>query len=437
MIGANCLLFIWSLYESHLVVAKFTFGVLFIFQLFMLIHFIQRTNRKLTRFLELIRSEGLMERFSEVEKEVSHKKLNEIYNEVLKLISDSKLDKESEHQYFQYTLQAIGTSLISINENGKIDIFNHAASELLQIDPPANLKELENEIPEFAEFITRIKNNEQKLLKLKLGAVELQLSVRCSEFIVRDEKLKLISFQNISPELESEMIETWQKLIKVLRHEVMNSITPIKSLTSTLIRLLSKDGDPKKAGQINDDTIRQACEGLQAIDKRNKGMLRFIESYRTLTKIPTPVMNIFRVRDMMESLKVLLSSELNAGKISIDFDIEPRNLTLYGDEKLLTQCMINLIKNSIDAMQSTREPRIAIQAYSGSNQRYITVKDKGKGIPEASMESIFIPFYTEKEGGTGIGLSLCQQIIHLHKGSISVISKPGIETIFTIILPDH
>ena len=432
-IGITSLVFSWSMTQDYLIIAKFTFGALFILQIFLLIDYIKSSNRRFFRFMELIKNQGLMERFEELNVKDSNEKLNQIYNEIIQLIADAKLEKEGEHLYFLQTLEIIGTSIISIDENGKIDLINKAARELLKVENVRSLSQLKVVYPEFVEQLNRLKNNEQTLYKLQVESDVLMLNITCSQFKNQDKNLRLYSFQNISLELENEELDAWQKLIKVLRHEIMNSITPIHSLTNTVIRLLSDNNKVKTFDQISPETIEKALEGLNAIDKRNQGLLKFVESYRNLTKIPNPVFEKVTVAALFDNINILFSNELRSKNIKFISSIKSDQLIITVDEKLITQVLINLIKNSIEAMPEIANPQIKMEAsILNKGEVLIKITDNGIGILKEDIDKIFVPFYTTKEMGSGIGLSLSRQIIRMNKGSISVHSIPGKETTFSL-----
>ncbi|PKP34697.1 MAG: ATP-binding protein [Bacteroidetes bacterium HGW-Bacteroidetes-17] len=433
LIGLTSILFSWSLYQEHLQIARFTFLGLFILQIFMLINYIKNSNRRFARFMELIKNQGLMERFEQINAGDSNEKLNQLYNEIIQLIANSKLEKEGEHLYFLQTLEIIGTSIISVDEHGKIDLINKAARELLNIENIRTINQLRELYPDFVAHMDNLKNNEQSLFKLKVGSEMLMLNISCSCFKNQDKNLRLYSFQNISTELDNEELDAWQKLIKVMRHEIMNSITPIHSLTNTIIRLLSDNKKAKTIDQLSSETIEKALEGLNAIDKRNQGLLKFVESYRNLTKIPLPVFEKVEVSALFDSINILFSEELKSKGIKLISIISTTELILTVDEKLITQVLINLIKNSIDALSGIDNGQIIIEAFrTDKNEVLIQIKDNGIGISKDEIDKIYIPFYTTKENGSGIGLSLSRQIVRMNKGSISVQSIPGKETIFSL-----
>jgi len=213
----------------------------------------------------------------------------------------------------------------------------------------------------------------------------------------------------------------------------MNSITPIHSLTNTIIRLLSDNKKAKAIDQLSSETIEKALEGLNAIDKRNQGLLKFVESYRNLTKIPLPVFEKVEVSALFDSINILFSEELKSKGIKLISTISTTELILTVDEKLITQVLINLIKNSIDALSEIDKGQILMDAtHTDKYEVLIQIKDNGIGISKDEIDKIFVPFYTTKEMGSGIGLSLSRQIVRMNKGSISVQSVPGKETIFSL-----
>jgi nitrogen fixation/metabolism regulation signal transduction histidine kinase len=259
----------------------------------------------------------------------------------------------------------------------------------------------------------------------------LKLSVRKAVFKIQDNTINLVSLQNIRTELEEEEIEVWKKLISVLTHEIMNSVTPIKSLTGTVIKMYEKSriSEVSKEPENSDDILL----ALNTIQKRSNGLLSFVDTYRNLTKIPRPVFCEIELRSLLHEITILMDNELKSADIVISTEVNPENLKLTGDEKLITQVLINLVKNSIDSVNNKTNRNIQIKAsQSPSSDIIIQVVDNGTGISADQIDKVFIPFFTTKEKGSGIGLSLSRQIMKLHGGTISVFSKPGEETVFSL-----
>jgi signal transduction histidine kinase len=214
--------------------------------------------------------------------------------------------------------------------------------------------------------------------------------------------------------------EAWQKLIRVMTHEIMNSVAPIISLSETIAEQVNED--------LDEERYHEVMAAMQSIHRRSKWLLEFVENYRQLTRIPTPVMRYFPVSEVFKDIKNLFVKET----IPVSFYARPADIRLYADRSLIEQVLINLLKNAIDACRNTDAPLISVYAFSDKGKSVITVTDNGRGIVPDALDRIFVPFFTTKQGGSGIGLSLCRQIINRHNGTISVISEPDVKTVFTI-----
>jgi len=245
----------------------------------------------------------------------------------------------------------------------------------------------------------------------------------------------LVSFQDIHPELEQKEIESWQKLIRVLTHEIMNSITPISSLASTVSSMLNeyKDSNPEITADEKEG-LKDIIHAISTIESRSKGLLNFVEIYRNLTRIPKPNFRYFSVRETFDRSLELLQPKISEYNIHIKIKIFPQDLKILADPDLIDQVVINLLLNAVDAIKEVPDPQITIVASTNLNNRTtIEFADNGKGIKQDILDKIFMPFFTSKKTGSGIGLSLSRQIMQMHKGSISVRSKPDEGALFTLV----
>jgi len=246
----------------------------------------------------------------------------------------------------------------------------------------------------------------------------------------------MATIKDIQNELEENEMESWQKLIRVLTHEIMNSITPIASITQTLNYMI-KDVRSTYTNAFQDEGETEAIEeielAIETIHKRSVGLLHFVESYRDLTRIPTPRFTIFPIRQLFDNLKGLMKEEMNQRNILCIATVTPDHLELSADEQLIEQVLINLLKNAIQALEKTEPPRIEIKAFTDSNGKIIIqMSDNGQGILPEVLDKIFVPFFTTKPKGSGIGLSLSRQILRLHGGTLTAHSEPDVETVFTL-----
>jgi signal transduction histidine kinase len=275
---------------------------------------------------------------------------------------------------------------------------------------------------------------DKTLVKIFLEDEFLQLAVAATEFRMRGEDYTLVSLQNISSELDEKEIESWQKLIRVLTHEITNSITPISSLASTVREiLLDEKDDFIQLRKLDEDDIESIEGAITTIQGRSQGLLNFVEVYRNLTRIPKPNFRYFRIQEIFDRSRQLLKPKMDELGIDCGVRVFPPDLMITADPDLLDQVVINLMLNAIDAVKNTDKPQISILAtLNQSNRIVIDIQDNGYGIKPDILDKIFMPFFTSKKNGSGIGLSLSRQIMHLHKGSITVKSKPGEGTVFTL-----
>ena len=421
--------FLWTLIQHNLIITKFTTGLIWLLQIILLIYYLTRTNRSLDNFLKSVKYLDPSRGISEGDK--SFDLLNLTYNEIIDSIQKVKIEKEAEHHYFQYTIEHIGIGLISFNESGDIELFNSAARDLSGIKFIRNIRDLDKSIPGISELMFSLKQGHSKMFKVVSGDEIMKLSIRKTVFKIQAKTVNLVSLQNIRTELEEEEIEVWKKLISVLTHEIMNSVSPIKSLTSTVIKMFEKSSiSTGLETSANNEDILLA---LKTIQKRSKGLISFVEIYRNLTKIPLPVFNEIELKNLLDEIIILMKSQMKSSGIYCSADVIPENLRLVADEKLITQVMINLIKNSVESLNNKKDGKIQIKAFlSPQSETIIQVIDNGAGIPADFIDKVFIPFFTTKENGSGIGLSLTRQIMKLHGGTIEVSSKPGFDTVFSL-----
>jgi len=356
-------------------------------------------------------------------------------NDVIKEFQKIRDEKEEQYFFLQNVIQHIGISMIAYHKDGKIEMYNNASKRLFRKSSLRNISDLEDSSKELVECLRDLKTGERALIKLNEADDILQLSIYAKEFKIKEQMLTLVSIQNIQNELEEQEMEAWQKLIRVLTHEIMNSITPIVSLTST-VNMMIDETKVDKSDQFSPElaeTFDDIETALKTINKRSTGLLHFVETYRNLTRIPKPNFTIFKIKDFFGRLENLLDDDLKKGNVKFTSSVETDGLELTADEELMEQVFINLIKNSIQALVETGAPKIELRSYmSDRGSVILQIEDNGQGIMQEVLDKIFIPFFTTKPAGSGIGLSLSRQIVRLHGGTISARSIPGEKTTFTM-----
>lgn len=411
-------------------------GLLVVFQVFSMFHYVDRTNRVLNNFLESIRYSDFTRTFEVEGLDSSFDRLKQSFNEVIKDFQAVRAEKEENFRYLHTVIQHIGIALIAFQKDGSIELINNATKKLFQIRQLGNVKDLNAFSPELVSKLMNIRHGENSLLKINVVDDILQLAIYATEFTIHNRTITLVSIKNIQQELEEKEMESWQKLIQVLTHEIMNSIAPISSLSATISGVLRDLGQSlKEKGVIDDEaeTIDDIEQSLQTIYKRADGLMHFVNTYRDLTKIPTPMFSIFSVRSLLDGVKSFMEEEAASKGARIEIMVEPASLELSADEKLIEQVIINLVKNAIQALDNRPDPTIRLLGFLNKRGRItIQVIDNGQGIMPNVVDKIFVPFFTTKAQGSGIGLSLSRQILRLHGGTISVWSVPDKETQFTL-----
>lgn len=325
----------------------------------------------------------------------------------------------------------VGIGLLVFKEDGKIEIFNSAARKLLKINQADHLDDL-NEVSETLVLVfKKLKTGGRELIQLKIGEEIVQLSVYAIELTLRGENVKLISIQNIQSELEEKEMEAWQNLVRVLTHEIMNSVTPISSLAGIVEEELRHSLQQQENEPLTKEQLQDVHLSLQTITKRSEGLIQFVKEFRSLSSIPKPRPAQFNVRTLLEEIAMLHKKELGEKNIHLNIQIYPEDLTITADRNMIEQVLINLVKNAIQAFEDQEDKTIELKALL--NEKFkpvISIKDNGTGIDPEALEKIFIPFFTTKKTGSGIGLSLSRQIMRQHQGTLTVKSTPGKGTEF-------
>jgi two-component system nitrogen regulation sensor histidine kinase NtrY len=405
--------------------------VIIIVQLVEIFRFVSQTNRKLTRFLESVKYSDFISGFSSDHKlGKSFKDLNIAFNEVLEAFRKARSEKEEHWQYLNSVVQQVRTGILSYDIDGNVQLMNANAKKFMGVTSIKSIKELIQHNPKLYHAINSVETGKSELYKV---SNELYLTIQSTELRIRGIDVKLVTLQNIQPELQKQELEAWQNLTRVLRHEIMNSITPISSLTSTLREILDHDMEKKEDHyELKDEGAEDLREGLSTIENRSRGLIKFIDAYREYTSLPKPKMSTVRLKDLIENVAQLMRTELRKTKVHFEYEYSSEYLTIQADVEMIEQVLINLLKNAIEALAETENPKLTLTGRYDESAIIIEVTDNGPGIIKEAIEHIFVPFYTTKRTGSGIGLSLSRQIMQMHNGSLSVVSEPEVKTVFTL-----
>ena len=410
-------------------------GILIIFQVYNLVHYVNKTNRKLAHFFNSVRNEDSALIYSSDYEGKIFDSLSSSLNELNHTLGEMRRQNARQSLFLNDLVEQVGVGLISYTRDGNVEIFNNAAKRLLQLSQLCNINDIGRNYPELFKCIQELQPSNNQVIKVITKQSVLFLSLKLSIFKSEKETLNLLSIQNIRVELEQNELDSWQKLIRVLTHEISNSISPITSLANTTIKyFIRKDtGSIMKIDELDDALLLKTVDSLDTIETTGKGLIDFVGKYRSLTALPQPKFEKFRICDLFDKLQTLLKDEAGSNDIDLEFDSSPKTLELTADFSLLEKVLINLIKNAFQALEESKEGKVYVRAFKNiENRAVILVKDNGAGIPSDIMEDIFIPFYTTKNTGSGIGLSLSRQIMRLHSGTITVSSMPNKATVFSL-----
>lgn len=393
------------------------------------LNFIRKEHRRLSHFLVSINQDDFASPFT---KEYQDLDFNEAFDKLTKVIISLRDEAQVNYQYLQTIVNQINVAVICFNESNKIILSNDSSKKLFNKNVLRDIYSLELAYDDLPQILLRLKPNEKKLIKFNLNGELFNYSVQVAEFKLQEEHLRLISFQNVQSELEQKELESWQKLTRVMSHEIMNSVIPISNLSGLVYKKLY-DENNQFVENLDCEQKQDINESLKTIEARSKGLVNFVEATRNFTKMPKPELEKLNVKYIISRVITLLKPKIQESKIDFQLKIESDDSEIIADKSLIEQAFINLILNAIDAVQETENPSLIIEVQrNNKNHILISFQDNGKGISENDIENIFIPFYTTKHKGSGIGLSITKQIMFLHKGNIAVKSEPGIGSKFIL-----
>ncbi len=436
LLAGSMFLFFFLFFNTILTMTLVLVGALIIFQIVSLFYYLDRTTRVLNNFLESIRYSDFTRTFQIENSDSSFNKLKQAFNQVIKEFQEVRAEKDEHYFYLQTIIQHIGIGLIAFQKDGKVELINNATKKLFQLRNLSNIQSLKEVSPELVNQLLTIKHGENVLVKIRDKDGFLQLSVYATQFTINTRPIMLVSIKNIQHELDEKEMESWQKLIQVLTHEIMNSIAPISSLSSSLPLILNQVSDrlvDKMVDPIVVEDIKEVEQALTTIHKRTDGLIHFVNTYRSLTKVPEPIFGNFLIVDLFNNIVGLHGNDAASLGVKTEIIVEPQTLELSADEKLIEQVLINLYKNAMQALNGRPNSHIQFKAFINNRSRItIQVIDNGPGILPQVIDKIFIPFFSTKQQGSGIGLSLSRQILRMHNGTLHAYSEPEQETKFTL-----
>lgn len=394
-------------------------------------HFHKKAHDELQQFVESVHYRDFSRSFDVKHAPTDVKPLRQGFNEINETFKVITKEKETQYQYLQRILELVDTGIISFRqEGGEIIWMNETLKKMLELPYLKTIHSLAKRDEKLYKEITALKPGDSKIATAYVDKKSFKVLLSATAFQTDGQKYTLVAFQNVDEALDETESKAWQKLLSVMTHEIMNSIAPISSLADTLKNRL---GETASTLDSDATTVEDLKLGIETIKRRSEGLLKFAETYRNLNKISTLNLRKIYVRDLFENLYSLMEPTLNQKNIQLDIILKETGLTLQADVSLVEQVLINLLLNSIDAVKEKAEGKIVLTAYlSNDNRVVIKIADNGAGMSPEVLDKIFIPFFSTKKSGSGIGLSLCKQIMMLHHGNIHAQSIEGEGTSFVL-----
>lgn len=399
-----------------------------IYQLFAIIN---KTNHDLTQFLSGILYNDFESTYRQGLYNEESQQLYSMFNVITDKFRELRMQKEFQHQYLQAIVSQVDTGVICFDEKGNTLMMNNALKSMLHKSHFPTFSSVHHFNKPLYQCLQTIQPQEDRNITIDIGTEQLILNIRLRILKMEEQQYSLYSMQDISRQMDEQEIHAWEKLIRVLTHEIMNSITPITSLSGSLRQLI------EQSEKLEGEDLQDIRDSIRAIENRSKGLLSFTRAYRQFTRIPQIDPTPTDMGTWLQDITNLLKSELEQNQIKLTLKKPKQTLNLSIDQTLLSKVIINLLKNAMEAVIENEESReIGISLTTDrEGQHLLSVADNGMGIPLKDLTNIFVPFYTTKKQGTGIGLSLSRRIMNAHGGRLTVWSKEGEGTIFTVVLP--
>lgn len=420
--------YFWSGYNGLL----FTYcllGIIIFAQVLEFIRFSNHSNMHLKKFLEAVSHDDFAVTFNSENLGKSFSELRDSFSGLIEKLKNTRATQHSHSELMNLVLESVKIGLIVVDKNGMITIMNSSAQQMLEIPQFFNWDMFKKKKPNFASHLGIFDFEGRKLISVDTKDFYLDLD----HITLMGDIYHIISFSDLKNEIEQKEIEAWHKLIVILAHEVMNSITPISSLSETIQQMLTdENGEALKQEELDQEKIEDVIVALKTIVRRSRGMLSFVNEYRKLTKLPAPNFELYNIKEFLVEVVQLMTPQLEKAKVEIEIKSVQSRLGLKADRKMIEQVFINLIGNAIYALEGIENPKITISAELSENYTIIDINDNGKGISEDIISSIFIPFFSTRKNGSGIGLTLSKNIMKLHQGNISVNSILGEGTRFRL-----
>ncbi len=401
-----------------------------------MVYFVERGYRQLNNMLQSVKEKDFNVSFQSANYSVTFSTLAQLLNDLTDSYRKVRIEKEVHYQFLNHIVDQINSLLVCYDDDGEVKLANLSLRRFLKLREVKNINALASVSKDFPKHLLNLSVGQELLLPINLQGEVLQFALSCSSIKLMNKQYRLVVMHDIRIPLQEQELESYRKLIRVLTHEIMNSVTPILSLSEAMNESLRfPEGSLRPLESLSAQESADLADGYQAIEVRSRALMRFVNDFKSLTRLPEPIIKPVDadvlIRDIIALLKPALDSKHIKISVSVGKDVE----CLQADKDLIEQVVINLIRNSIDALDRIPLPRIDIEIRQSNINTIIAVADNGMGISSDNLDKVFVPFYSTKAHGSGIGLSLSQQIMQMHNGSISLKSVEGVGTTISLAFP--
>jgi nitrogen fixation/metabolism regulation signal transduction histidine kinase len=424
----------WSVLNTTWLATPVACGGLMVLCVFELIRYVERTSAEFATFLNSVAHHDSSVPATIPNRGAVFAELNQAYRVLTAEFRRLNLQKAADHQYLEAIIGHVGVALCCLDQHGDVKMANETALRLFAVAHLNSHRSFARIDARLPDLLLRLSDGERTLLDVRRGDDTLRLVLYATTFELLEQHYKLVSFHNIHDELDQQEIDSWLKLIRVLTHEIMNSVTPIISLSGLMRDTMIDDSSvPPTFRTLAAEDKADMLRSVTAIHTRSSGLLDFVRAYRSFAKLPQPVFTDVDVRALLERVRTLLSQEIDAAQVSVDLQCKEPGLSVRADAGQVEQVLINLVRNAVEALAGIAQPRLELRGFRDDQGKILVqVIDNGAGIATEHLDSIFVPFFTTRRNGTGVGLSISRQLMRVNRGGISVRTAPGEGSVFTL-----
>ncbi len=382
-----------------------------------MIWYLTRIRRDLLKLINALSNDDPTMQFSRVRNDPYFSEIHKGFNELIKDFRLVRLDKEAEQRFFEATVNHVKFGLVAYDQNGNVEMVNDSFLDLFKLNKIENIETLGLKSADLPAMLEGMNQQSESLQKIKIEGHPYHLIFLTSKFIIKGKEITLVSVRDISREIDQNELEAWQKLMRILRHEILNSLSPIKLLATNLSEM--------PITNLSKEEVLDMKTGLETIHRRATGLSNFLDAYSNLYRVPELELEILPAKELLQRISTLHKDHFERERIECTVSVPDESISIKMDERMIEQVLINLVKNALEALKGISNPRLTLSAEENKNETTLSVTDNGTGIPADQLDHIFIPFYSTREKGSGVGLSFSQHIMRMHHGRIHVQSREG------------